>query len=157
MARDPRPDCTRVACEPQGHQARVAQSALDRGRQGSEPQPVPWPKKRGRRAVLGRGAVVAGAEHQGGEVVHVRRGEGAAAGEADLDPGPGPDMDSAQARGQGGRVVGDQEVAGVEVLGQPRPRRVVQAAIRPDHQQPGVRRALPGRRGGSHPASSSAR
>ena len=64
-------------------------------------------------------------------------------------------MDPGQARGQRRRIVGDEQVARCQEVGEPLARGVMQAAARVDDEQPGVIGPLQRRGGGLHAGTSS--
>ena len=80
--------------------------------------------------------VVARAEHERGEHVHVVGFQRTSAGQTDLDRAAGRIVGSVQAGGQRRRIVGDDKIAGVEVLDEVGARLVRDAAGFVDDEQP---------------------
>ena len=114
--------------ELQRDETRMAQRAVDRRDKGSERKAIAERERRRRWTVLGARAPVAGAEHDRGEPeVFVR--ERGAAGEAHLDRRSAREMHAVQARGQRACIVRDDEIAGLEKIGEARARGMRNRAV----------------------------
>ena len=117
MAGDPGPDLLGRSGEGELQQAWVPERSQHRGAQGAQHQQVATEQLRRQRAPLGRCAVISAAKGHGGELAEVFEAERLAAGEPDLDPLTARVVSAAQAPRDRRRVVGHQEVAGSEVVG----------------------------------------
>ncbi len=138
-----------VAGEPDRDEPRMPEEALDDRRQRPEENTVAGREARRRGPVLGPRAVVAGTEGDGDEARRVVKR--APRGEAKLDRRAAFRMRAAEARGQGRRVVGDNEVARPKQRRQIGARRVAEPAARVDGEKLRLRRARAV--GGDHAAS----
>jgi len=147
----------RVGCpgKLQGDEARVAEETQHGGLQRAQRQGIARAQLGGRGAVFGAAAMIAGAEDDGRKPPHVVHGQRAPAGQSDLDGRSAPLMHAAEARGYGGGVVGDEQVAGTQMVGQLGTHGVMQPAVAVDDQESGVRRALSRSAGDLHPTVSS--
>src|SRR5262249_1754760 len=75
VARQAGPDRIRRAVEAQRHETRVTEQAFDGRREWPEDKSIAWLEARRRGSVLGAREVIARAEHDGGKLANVVRGE----------------------------------------------------------------------------------
>ena len=90
------------------------------------------------------------AEDHGCETSDVLRGERCSAGESHLDRLSAGAMKAREARRQCHRIVRDDEVEAPQAFGERSARRVRDAPVRVDHQEPRVGATLQRRIGGDH-------
>jgi len=128
-----RPDRVGRALEAQRHETRVTENPLHRGRQGSQRKAIARREPRRRRPFFGASTEVTRPEHDDGEMPDIVHRERAPAGESHFDAAARRYMLAVQARGQGGGVVGDHVIAGLEEIGQGRTGQMADASARVNH------------------------
>jgi hypothetical protein len=128
---------------------------FDAADERAEDEAIAWSQARGLRTLLGPRVVIAGSKNHGREMVDVVRGERGACGQSDFDVGPASQVHAVQAGRQRGGIVRDREIARVQEIDKARSRRVRDAPVRVNDQEPSIRRPLDGSIGGNHARVSS--
>jgi hypothetical protein len=142
MLCDPMPDGVGGPVEAKQDEARVPQSLDDDGVERPEVKPIAGVERGRRQPVLGANAVVAGTECNGREFPHIVELERPPCGQPDLQWFAARSVDARQARGDGRRVVRDEQIARAEKGRQPTALRMPHRAVGLHQEQPGIRRAL---------------
>lgn len=142
MASQPGPDRLRRSREAQRDEARMTEQSDHPRIEGAEHEPVAGRKQGRWRTLFGALAKVAAAEHHRAEVAHVVGCERVPAGKPHFDRRAARGMEPVQARGQGRRVVRDQQVVRPQQIDEACPREMAEPPARVDREQPRVRRTL---------------
>ena len=156
VSREPFPDHGWRPVEEQPHEARMIELAHDRRLQRTQAQAIAGCEGRRRRAMLGRRAEVALAEHNRREISHRLNVERASCCEAHFDRRAGRNVHSGEAGRQRRGIVGDHEIARAQIIHEGGPPCVNDLALRVHDEKLRLRRTLHRLAGGNHARAASA-